>query len=79
MNKIISPALIAAGIAGGGIGTGVGFLSEGERLEKQGATGWEQFTGSIGDGIVGGLGGTAIGVGSASTVMALKKILGKQA
>ena len=77
MNANTSSALIAAGIAGGSIGTGIGFLTKGEELEEQGATYWQQFTGAIGGGIKTGIGGTAIGVGSAGTIMALKKILGK--
>lgn len=78
MNKInVSPAIIAAGIAGAGIGTATGFMTKGERLEEQGASIGQQFGGSLVGGLGGGLVGTGIGVGVSGTAVALKNILGK--
>ena len=77
MNVNIPPAVIAAGIAGGGLGTAYGFMSKGERLESQGATDFQQVTGSITGGISGGVVGIGIGAGISGTTMALKHILGK--
>lgn len=73
----IPPAIIAAGIAGAGIGTATGFMTKGEKLENQGASTFQQFTGSTVGGLSGGLIGTGIGVGVGGTAVALKKILGK--
>lgn len=73
----IHPGLIAAGIAGGSIGTAAGFMTKGEELENQGASGWQQVKGSTIGGVQRGIVGTGIGVGVAGTAIALKKILGK--
>lgn len=73
----VHPAIIAATIAGGGIGTVTGFMTQGEKLEEQGATGMQQLTGSVGSGLKDGVIGAGIGVGASSTVYALKKVLGK--
>ena len=77
MKANIPPALIAVGIAGAGIGTGIGFMTRGEELENMGASGWQQLGGSTVSGITHGLGGAGIGVGVAGTAMALKHILRK--
>ena len=77
MKANIPSAVIAAGIAGGGLGTVYGLMSKGERLESQGATDFQQITGSIGGGISGGIVGVGVGAGVSGTAMALKHILGK--
>lgn len=77
MTKQIPPAMIAAMIAGGGIGTAAGFMTAGERLEEQGAPVSKQLTGGIGNGIKDGLIGTGIGAGISGTAYALKTIFRK--
>lgn len=77
MKANIPPAIIAATIAGGGIGTAAGFMTKGEELENAGASGFQQLTGSTVSGITYGIGGAGIGAGVAGTAMALKKALGK--
>lgn len=77
MKVNVPPAIIAAGIAGGGIGTGIGFMTRGEELENMGASEWQQLKGSTISGITHGVAGTGIGVGVAGTAMALRKVLGK--
>ena len=77
MTKQIPPAMIAAMIAGGGIGTAAGFMTAGERLEEQGAPVSKQLTGGIGNGIKDGLIGTGIGAGVSGTAIALKQIFRK--
>lgn len=78
MNKIMTPGMIAATIAGGGIGTAAGFMSKGEELENAGASEFKQTVGSVGGGLKGGLVGAGIGVGTAGTIVALRNILGKR-
>ena len=77
MTKQLPPAMIAAMIAGGGIGTAAGFMTAGERLEEQGAPVSKQLTGGIGNGIKDGLIGTSIGAGISGTAYALKTIFRK--
>ena len=77
MTKQLPPAMIAAMIAGGGIGTAAGFMTPGERLEEQGAPVSKQLTGGIGNGIKDGLIGTGIGAGVSGTAYALKTIFRK--
>lgn len=77
MNKQLPPAMIAAMIAGGGIGTAAGFMTAGERLEEQGAPVSKQLTGGIGNGIKDSLIGTGIGAGVSGTAIALKQIFRK--
>ena len=77
MTKQLPPAMIAAMIAGGGIGTAAGFMTAGERLEEQGASVSKQLTGGIGNGIKDGLIGTGIGAGISGTAYALKTIFRK--
>lgn len=77
MKANIPPAIIAAGIAGGSIGTAAGFMTRGEALENVGASGWQQLGGATVSGITHGVAGAGIGVGVAGTAMAIKKILGK--
>lgn len=73
----VNPGIIAAGIAGGGIGTAVGFMTKGEELENAGASEFQQLTGSTVGGLQKGAIGAGIGVGVSGTAIALKKILGK--
>lgn len=77
MKTNIPPAIIAATIAGGGIGTAAGFMTRGEELEKMGASGWQQLGGSTVSGVTHGVAGAGIGVGVSGTAWALKKALGK--
>ena len=77
MTKQLPPAMIAAMIAGGGIGTAAGFMTAGERLEEQGAPVSKQLTGGIGNGIKDGLIGTGIGAGVSGTAYALKQVFRK--
>ena len=77
MTKQLPPAMIAAMIAGGGIGTAAGFMTAGERLEEQGAPVSKQLTGGIGNGIKDSLIGTGIGAGISGTAIALKQIFRK--
>jgi hypothetical protein len=77
MKTNIPPAIIAASIAGGGIGTAAGFMTRGEELEDIGASGFQQLGGATVSGITHGVAGVGIGVGVAGTAIALKKILGK--
>ena len=78
MQKILPPSMVAAGIAGVGIGTAAGFLTKSEELENQGASVESQ----VGEGFVNGLGtgiaGAGIGLGVSGTAVALKHILGKK-
>ena len=75
--KPLPPAMIAAGIAGGTIGGAYGFMTKGEKLEEQGASEWNQFTGAFASGVMKGVGGTGIGMGVSGTAIALKHILKK--
>ena len=77
MTKQIPPAMIAAMVAGGGIGTAAGFMTAGERLEEQGAPVSKQLTGGIGNGIKDSLIGTGIGAGISGTAIALKQVFRK--
>lgn len=77
MGKQIPPAMVAAMIAGGGIGTTAGFMTAGERLEEQGAPVSQQLTGGLGNGLKDGIIGTGIGAGVSGTALALKSILRK--
>ena len=77
MTKQLPPAMIAAMIAGGGIGTAAGFMTAGERLEEQGAPISNQLTGGIGYGIKDGIIGAGIGAGVSGTAIALKQIFRK--
>lgn len=77
MKVNVPPAMIAAGIAGAGIGTAYGFMSKGEQLENMGASGLQQLGGSVAGGVTNGVAGAGIGIGAAGTAMALKHILGK--
>ena len=77
MTKQLPPAMIAAMIAGGGIGTAAGFMTTGERLEEQGAPVSKQLTGGIGNGVKDGIIGVGIGAGVSGTAIALKQIFRK--
>ena len=77
MTKQIPPSVIAAMVAGGGIGTAAGFMTVGERLEEQGAPVSKQLTGGIGNGIKDSLIGTGIGAGVSGTAIALKQVFRK--
>ena len=73
----VHPGLIASTIAGSGIGIANGFMTKGEELENQGASGWQQLSGSTVSGFTHGMAGAGIGVGVSGAMIALKKILGK--
>lgn len=77
MTKQIPPSIIAAMVAGGGIGTAAGFMTAGERLEEQGAPVSKQLTGVIGNGVKDGIIGVGIGAGVSGTAIALKQIFRK--
>ena len=69
--------MVAASIAGGGIGLAKGFMTKGEVLENQGATPMQQLGGGLAGGIGQGLVGAGIGLGISGTAVALKNILKK--
>ena len=73
----INPAIIAASIAGGGIGTAAGVMIKGEQLEHQGASNLEQMTRIIPNGLQGGIIGAGIGAGASGTAVALRAIFRK--
>ena len=73
----VSPAIIAASIAGGGIGLAGGTMVKGQKLEEQGASEFDQLVKPLGTGITTGLIGAGIGAGVSGTAVALKKVLGK--
>ena len=73
----IDPAIIAASIAGGGIGLAGGAMVKGQRLEEQGASEFDQFTKPLGTGITTGLIGAGVGAGVSGTALALRKVLRK--
>lgn len=77
MNFNISPAIIAATVAGSGIGTATGFMTKGEQVEDQGISTFSQIKEASLSGISGGFIGAGIGLGVSGTAIALKKILGK--
>ena len=69
--------MIAAAIAGGGIGMSVGAMTKGEASEERGDSGLQQTGQFLYGGITGGIVGTGIGIGIGGTASALKHILGK--
>lgn len=69
--------IIAATIAGGGIGLATGAMTRGERSEERGDSGLQQTGQFLYGGITGGIVGTSIGIGIGGTASALKHILGK--
>lgn len=73
----VNPAIVAASIAGAGIGTATGFMVKGEKLENQGASINQQLGGSLVGGLEGALIGTGIGAGVSGTAVALRSILRK--
>lgn len=77
MQRILPPSMVAAGIAGAGIGVAAGFMNKGEQLENQGATSMQQLGGGIAGGLGGGIAGAGIGLGVSGTAVALKHILKK--
>lgn len=77
MNIKQHSGIIAATIAGGGIGMATGAMTRGERSEEHGDSGLQQTGQFIYGGITGGIVGTGIGVGIGGTASALKHILGK--
>jgi hypothetical protein len=77
MQRILPPSMVAAGIAGAGIGVAAGFMTKGETLENQGASPMQQLGGGIAGGIGGGVAGAGIGIGVSGTAVALKHILKK--
>lgn len=77
MNIKQYPGVIAATIAGGGIGMSAGAMTRGERSEEYGDSGLQQTGQFLYGGITGGIVGTGIGVGIGGTAYALKHILRK--
>ena len=71
------PGIIAATIAGGGIGLATGAMTKGERSEERGDSESQQAGQFLYCGITGGIVGAGIGVGVGGTASALKHILGK--
>ena len=71
------PGIIAATIAGGGIGLAIGAMTKSERSEENGDSSLQQTGQFLYGGITGGIVGTGIGVGIGGTASALKHILGK--
>lgn len=67
--------LKASAIAGGSIGFATGFLNKGQKLEEDGASTFNQITGSLGQGVISGAVGVGAGIGISSTATALKGIL----
>lgn len=77
MNIKQYPGIIAATIAGSGIGMSVGAMTRGEQSEERGDSGLQQTGQFLYGGITGGIIGTGIGAGIGGTASALKHILGK--
>ena len=77
MNIKQYPGIIAATIAGGGIGLATGAMTRGERSEERGDSGLQQTGQFLYGGIAGGIVGAGIGVGVGGTASALKHILRK--
>ena len=77
MNIKQHPGMIAAAIAGGGIGMSVGAMTKGETSEERGDSGLKQTGNFLYGGFTGSLVGTGIGLGVGGTASALKHILGK--
>ena len=71
------PGIIAATIAGSGIGLATGAMIRGERSEEHGDSGLQQTGQFLYGGITGGIIGTGIGAGIGGTASVLKYILGK--
>ena len=77
MNIKQYPGIIAATIAGGGIGLATGAMTRGERSEERGDSGLQQTGQFLYGGITGEIVGAGIGVGVGGTASALKHILRK--
>lgn len=77
MNMKQYPGIIAAMIAGGGMGMATGAMARGERSEEDGESGLQQTGQFLYGGITGGAVGTGIGASVGGTAYALKHILGK--
>ena len=71
------PGIIAATIAGGGIGMAAGAMTRGERSEERGDSGLQQTGQFLYGGITSGIIGTGIGAGIGGTASVLKHILRK--
>lgn len=71
------PGIIAATIAGGGIGLSIGAMSKGEQSEERGDSGFQQTGQFLYGGVIGGGIGAGVGVGIGGTASALKHILRK--
>ena len=71
------PGIIAATIAGSGIGFATGAMSKGEQSEERGDSGLKQTGQFLYGGVTGGAIGTGIGIGIGGTAAALKHILRK--
>lgn len=71
------PGIVAAAIAGAGIGGVAGFMKSGEYAEEHGSSEWQQVTSSVSGILPGAAKGAMIGGIPAGTVAALKYVLGK--
>ena len=77
MDFKVHPLIQSAIATGAVVGTAFGFVTEGERLEAEGAPTSQQITGALGTGAMDGLIGAGTGLGVSGTGLALAKILGK--
>lgn len=73
-----SPGVVAATIAGGGIGLVGGAMIAGQQAEEAGSPLSQQATASFRGGVSAGMTGTAIGFGGSVALSAAKSILGKK-
>jgi hypothetical protein len=71
----VNPSIIAATIAGGGIGTAVGVMTKAEQLEERGASGVDQVFQPMKSGLKTGIIGSGIGAGASGVAIALAGIL----
>ena len=77
MNIKQYPGIIAATIAGGGVGLATGAMTRGERSEERGDSGFQQTGQFLYGGVIGGGIGAGVGIGIGGTASALKHILRK--
>lgn len=71
----VNPSIVAASIAGGGIGLATNFMVKGEQSENRGDTLIQQFGHSTIGGLSGGIVGAGIGAGVSGTAIALSKVM----
>lgn len=75
---LTSPKVVAAAIAGGGIGLVGGAMISGQQAEEAGAPLSQQALSTLSGGASAGLTGTAIGFGGSVALTAAKQILRKK-